>query len=283
MLPCSEKITDELVSIILPALNPDPTFFRSALESLLNQSYRHIEIIIVEAPGELTGQKIVESFKDPRIRYILNPARTSLKDQLNQAIAASRGQFIARMDADDISAPDRIEKQLQFLNANKEVSLVGSCLEIIDEKCRSLGFRRLPETHENIVRGLRTYCTIAHPSIMFRKIDAVEMGCYREGAPMEDWDLWCRMALSGKKFFNIQEPLLRYRVHDRAGKLTSLKKTLKTGIALKKRHFKSVPGCWGLKEELRCCLEQGLLFLPPKLVLKLFFISSLRSSLPKKR
>jgi len=278
----NERQSNELVSIILPVFNPNPTLFRLAVESLLNQNDQHIEIIIVEAPSEFTGRAVVESFTDPRIRYILNPVRTSLKDQLNQAIDASKGEFLARMDADDISAPDRIAKQKKFLKENKEVSLVGSCLEIIDEKGDFLGYRRFPEIHEDIVRGLRIYCTIAHPSVMFRKSDVMEMGCYQDHAPMEDWDLWCRMAVSGKRFYNIQEPLLKYRVHAQAGKVTSFKKTLKTGIELKKRHFKSVPGCWGIQEELRCFLEQCLMFLPPGLVIKLFFVLSLRSSFSKK-
>ncbi len=279
----NEKQMNDLVSIILPVFNPNPALFKLAIESLLNQNYQNIEIIIVEAPSEYKGQETVESFSDPRIRYILNPGKTSLREQLNQAIAASRGQFIARMDADDISTPDRIAKQLKFLKDNKEVSLVGSCLEIIDEIGNFIGFRQLPEFHDDIVKGLRIYCTIAHPSIMFRKTDVIEMGCYQDSAPVEDWDLWCRMAISGKKFFNIQEPLLKYRVHAQAGKVTSLRKTLKTGIELKKRHFKGISGCWGPKEEIRCFLEQGLMLLPSMLVLKLFFILSLRSHMSKKR
>jgi glycosyltransferase involved in cell wall biosynthesis len=275
--------SDELVSIILPVLNPNPLFFSSAVESLLNQNYQNIEIIIVEAPSECTGEKIVRSFRDPRIRYVLNPVRTSLRDQLNQAIEASSGLFIARMDADDVAVPDRILTQLMYLQNNTEVSLVGSCLEVIDENNNSLGFRQLPETHDEIVRGLRIYCTIAHPSIMFRKSDIIEMGGYQDSAPMEDWDLWCRMAISGKKFYNLQVPLLKYRVHAQAGKVTSLRKTLQTGIELKKRYFKNVSGCWGIKEQSRCCLEYCLMLLPPRLVLKLFFILSLRPSIVEKR
>lgn len=278
----SEIRSDELVSIILPVLNPDPVLFKLAIESLLHQTYQHIEIIIVEAPSDVTGQEIVQSFGDSKIRYVLNPVRTSLRDQLNQAIDLSKGNFIARMDADDISCPDRIQKQLKYLMDNQSISLVGSCLEIIDDNNNTLGFRRLPETHADIVKGLRVYCTIAHPSIMFRKDVIKEMGCYQDSAPMEDWDLWCRMALAGKLFYNIQEPLLKYRVHSQAGKVTSLRKTLKTGIELKRRHFRKVPGCWGIREELRCLLEQGLMILPPKLVVKLFLITSLRPNLCSK-
>lgn len=274
-----KKQPDELVSIILPVLKPNPEFFKLAIESLLNQYYQCIEIVIVEAPSEFTGQRIVESFRDSRIRYVLNPAKTSLRDQLNQAIAISGGRFIARMDADDISTPDRIEKQLKLLKNSGDVSLVGSCLEMIDERGSFLGYRQLPEFHEDIVRELRIYCALAHPSVMFKKNDIVEMGGYQDNAPMEDWDLWCRMALSGKRFYNIQESLLKYRIHAKAGKNISFKKTLKTGIELKKRHFKTVPGCWGIREEFRCFLERVLMFFPSQLVIKFFLIVSLRSKL----
>jgi len=277
-----EEKQNELVSIIFPVLNSDPELLKLAVESLLNQSYQNIEVIIVEAPGECIGQQIIEAFGDTRIRYILNPERTSLRDQLNQAIAVSSGQFIARMDTDDISFPDRIAKQIKYLKEHNDISLVGSCLEIINAEGRSLGFRQLPEDNEDIVKGLSVYCTIAHPSIMCRKNDIIEMGCYQDSAPMEDWDLWCRMALAGKKFYNIQEPLLKYRIHSQAGKVTSLIKTLKTGIELKKRHFKGVSGCWGIREELRCFLEWCLTFLPAKLVVKLFLMLSLRPQLPTK-
>lgn len=273
---------NELVSIILPILNPDPVLLKLAIESLLNQSYEHIEVIIIEAPSECIGKKIVESFEDTRIRYTLNQERTSLREQLNQAITVSKGQFIARMDADDISLPDRIAKQISYLKGHEDISLVGSCLEIINDEGTSLGFRQLPEANDDIVKGLRVYCTIAHPSIMFRRNDIIEMGCYQDSAPMEDWDLWCRMAIAGKKFCNIQEPLLKYRVHSQAGKVTSLRKTLRTGIELKKRHFKRIPGCWGIREELRCLLEWCLIFLPARLVVKLFLLLSIRPQLNTK-
>lgn len=279
MSELNNNISNDLVSIILPVLNPNPDMFRLAVQSLLDQTYQCIEIIIVEAPGDTSGQEIVRALDDSRIRYFRNPARTSLREQLNQGIAESRGLFIARMDADDISAPDRIVKQVTFLKQHSEVSLVGSCLEIIGDSGLTLGYRRLPENHLDIVSGLRIYCTIAHPSIMARKSDIIELGGYQDSAPMEDWDLWCRMALQGKIFYNIQEPLLKYRVHTQAGKVTALKKTLRTGIELKKRHFKGVTGCWGIREEVRCLLEQCLMVLPPRLVVKLFLNVSLRKSL----
>ncbi len=271
-----------LVSVVLPVLKPDPVFFKLAVESLISQNYKNIEIIIVEAPSENTGREIVQACGDKRIRYILNPTKTSLRDQLNQGISESKGEYIVRMDADDISAPDRISTQLRYLKNNENVCLVGSCLEIIDENGCTLGYRKLPENHEEITRGLRLYCTIAHPSVMFRKQDIIEMNCYQDSAPMEDWDLWCRLAFAGKKLHNIQEPLLKYRVHAQAGKVASLRKTLKTGIELKRRHYQKVPGCWGLREELRCALERCFMILPPQLVVKLFLKLSVRRSLKGK-
>jgi len=220
--------------------------------------------------------KVVKEFTDPRIRYFLNPERTSLRQQLNQAIVASRGEFLARMDADDIAVRHRISQQLAYLAANDSVCLVGSNLEIIDEGGKTLGYRRFPADHDEISRKLRRYCAIAHPSVMFRKSVVTELGGYQVSAPMEDWDLWCRMVLSGKRLHNIQEPLLKYRVHAQAGKVLALRKTLRTGIALKKRHFHDLPGQWGCREALRCLLERLLLLLPPQVVVRLFLYAELR-------
>lgn len=269
---------EDLVSILLPVLKPDLLLLKEAIDSILAQEHKNFELIIVEAPSEVTGEDVVKNYGDPRIRYVLNQERSSLRDQLNQAIALSRGDFLARMDADDISRPERLKKQLQYLKAHPEISLVGTNMEFIDEKGRSLGYRRFPEEHDVIARDLRVYCSIAHPTVMFRKADVIEIGCYKDSQPMEDWDLWCRMLLAGKQFHNIQEPLFKYRVHSQAGKVTVMKKTLRTGIDLKKRHFRYGKGTWGVREALRCFLEECLILIPSKIVLKLFILVTTRKT-----
>lgn len=263
----------------MPVFRPNKMMLKLAIESLLAQDYQNYEIIIVEDPSDYVANDIIEKYKDERIKYVLNNKRTSLCDQLNKAIALSRGIYIARMDADDICRYDRLSTQAKYLDNNSEISLIGSCLKVIDENNKTLGYRVFPEKHIDIVQGFRTYCTIAHPSVMFRRNDVIELGCYKESAPMEDWDLWCRMALSGKKLFNIQLPLLNYRVHSQAGKVTSLRKTLESGIELKKKYFKKMPGCWGIKERFRCFLERCLMYLPPKVVVALFLFLSMKKKI----
>lgn len=261
--------------MLMPVYKPDIDLLGEAMRSILGQDHENLELVIVEDPSERTGQEVLQSFRDPRVRYTLNETRTSLKDQLNTGIGLSRGEYIARMDADDISVSSRLSKQLEFLKAHQEISVVGTNLEIINEKGVSLGYRRLPRDNEDIGRALRLYCSIAHPTVMFRKADIIGAGQYQAPAPMEDWDLWCRLYKSGRKFHNIQEPLFRYRVHSKAGKMTAMRKTLLTGIELKKRHFKGT-GTWGIRESVRCGLERVLTFLPPQLVLRLFLVQSLR-------
>ncbi len=266
----------DLISVLFPVYKPDLGMLDEAIRSVLRQEHENLELVIVEDPSEKPGREVVSSFRDPRIRYALNESRTSLREQLNTGIGLSYGEYIARMDADDISVPSRLWKQLEFLKEHPEISVVGTNLEIINEKGVSLGYRRLPQDHEDIGRALRRYCSIAHPTVMFRKADIIEAGRYKAPAPMEDWDLWCRLYKSGRKFHNIQEPLFRYRVHSRAGKMTAMKKTLLSGIELKKHYFKDEPATWGILERFRCGLEGVLVFLPPQLVLRLFFIWSLR-------
>jgi len=265
-----------LVSVLLPVLNPDPAMLGKAVKSILDQDYPELELVIVEDPGQRTGSEVVEGFADGRVRYTLNKERTSLREQLNLGVSLARGEFIARMDADDISRPERIRKQAAYLKDNPGITLVGSNLELIDGRDRTIGYRRFPESHDGIYRDLRLYCSVAHPAVMFRKSHVVEAGCYQVESPMEDWDLWCRMAIKGRRFHNIQEPLLKYRVHTQAGKFLSMRKTLLTGIELKERHFKGRPGEWGFREGFRCFVERLFMFMPPLLVLKLFLLSTVR-------
>ncbi len=266
----------DLISVLLPVYKPDFGLLAKAVGSVLGQDYKNLEVVIVEDPSDRLGREVIEGFSDRRIRYKLNDTRTSMIDQLNTGIGLSRGEYIARMDADDISMPSRLGQQLEFLREHPDISVVGTNIEIINEKGVSLGYRRLPERHEEIVRALRLYCSVAHPTVMFRKAAVIAEGLYQVSAPVEDWDLWCRLYKSGKKFHNIQEPLFKYRIHSQAGKITTMRKTLLAGIALKKRHFKNGIERWGFREDARCATERILMFLPPKIVLKLFLYHSLR-------
>ncbi|MGD0088843.1 MAG: glycosyltransferase [Planctomycetota bacterium] len=261
------------VSVLFPVYKPDPAFLREAVQSILEQDYSKLELVIVEDPSPQPGQATVESFADARVRYHLNKQRTSLLEQLNQGLQLCRGTYVARMDADDIALPARIGKQLRFLEERPAVWVSGTNIEVIDERGRTLGYRRFAEQHEEIAKAMRIYCPLAHPSVMFRRAAAMAVKGYQQEAPLEDWDLWCRMLGTGGKFYNLQEPLLRYRIHPQANKAHAVRKTLLMGIEVKERHFKQGMGTWGARERIRCWLERLLALLPGPLVVKLFLLT----------
>jgi glycosyltransferase involved in cell wall biosynthesis len=134
-----------LISVIMPVYNPGD-FLTSALESILNQSYSNFEFIIVDDASTDDSWKIIRSFarRDKRIRAFRNHINLGVSLTSNIALSKAKGDYIARMDSDDISAPDRLQKQLKFLQKNKKIILVGGQCTIINQDGRTIGYKQFP-------------------------------------------------------------------------------------------------------------------------------------------
>ena len=264
-----------IVSVVMPVLNPHPVYFRQAIESVLNQTFEDWELVIVEDPSPRPAVEILKDYPDPRIRHFVNPQRTSLVKQRNRALHEAKAELIACQDADDISEPERLEKQVKFMENHPEVAVLGTWLRVIDEDGQTLGFRRYPCDHDDIVRAMPVYNPIGQPSVMFRREVALKHGGYRyEKFPaVEDYDLWCRMAKNGMKFANLPEPLVRYRVHRGGMKSSKLKGVLMGTMEIKRIHFGDE---LDIRAKLRLMGERLLLLLPPKFVLWLFLKTSVK-------
>jgi glycosyltransferase involved in cell wall biosynthesis len=152
---------------------------------------------------------------DSRFVYIHPPQRLGLSKSLNVGLQAARGRFIARFDADDVNTPDRFRRQMDFLEQHPDVDVVGSNIEITDEKGRTIAFREYPEHHAGIARGMHLTATLANPTTMFRREAYDRMGGYNPDFKFaEDLELWLRWINGGVRFANIQEYLIRYRKQD---------------------------------------------------------------------
>ncbi len=252
----------------MPVLRPDTGYFQEAVDSILRQTLRDIELVVVEDPSEASASVILRRFEDARIRHVANQQRTSLVDQLNTGLAIARSAFVARMDADDVARSDRLETQLAFLRDNPDVTVVGSQLEVIDPAGRTVGHRAYPTDHADILRAFRRYNALAHPTVVFRKDAILSAGGYelREFAA-EDYDLWSRLARTGARFANTSEPLLRYRVHPGASKAVRLRSILAGTTLVKKKYWLRT---MSTSERLRFMLEIGLRYAPARLVQWLF-------------
>lgn len=201
------------VSVILPTYNSGP-FIGSAIESILDQTFSDFEFIIIDdCSRDHTWDRIGEyATKDKRIIARRNDRNMNLSATLNQGIAMARGEYIARMDHDDISLKQRLEKQVNFLDAHPEVGIVGGGIEIIDEEDRTLGFRKYKLTDRDIREKIFLYSPFCHPATVIRKHILDMSGNYDVTfAPADDYELYFRLGMQGK-FANLQDILLKYRV-----------------------------------------------------------------------
>ena len=207
----SETMT--FISVVLP-FNRVDDFLTESVYSLLANRFCTFEILLIaDSISNSNFSKLQGTFKDPRVRLVKSKG-TGLVEALNTGIESSTGEFVARMDSDDIALPIRLERQLKFLAENPRFVAVGSQVEYICPHGTSLGFSRYPK----IIRGTSAKkpfsSKVAHPSVMVRKRFLTEAGGYRpEFQAAEDLDLWNRLLRIGD-MANINETLLRYRLHN---------------------------------------------------------------------
>ena len=209
--------TKPSVSVLLPAYNAGNTV-NQAVSSLLRQTFVDFEIIAVnDGSADHTGTILDElASSDPRIRAIHIP-HSGLVTALNAGLADCRGEFIARMDADDYSHPERLRLQVEFMQANPEISVCGCLVRSFPRNQVKGGFIRYERwlnsivTHEEIARDIFVESPLAHPSVMMRAGDLRELGGYRDMAWPEDYDLWLRFFMAGKRFGKVPRVLLFWR------------------------------------------------------------------------
>jgi len=262
------------VSVVICVIDPHPVYFLQAVQSILDQTLDDLELIIIEEPSSADGRDLLSDCVDSRVRHVMHPERTSLVQQRNRGIALAHADLIALLDADDIAEPNRLEEQVAFMESHSEVGVLGTNLRLIDPDGKALGCRVHPSDPVQVSKTLRRYNPIAQPSVMYRKKVVESAGGYRyQRYPVEDYELWCRLDCAGVLQANLSQCLVRYRIHPGGMKTTKLRLVLKGTIDIKEMHYgRSL----NLRERLRILAERTLLYLPPKLVLKLFVLLSVR-------
>jgi len=211
-----KPITPE-ISVVLPCFNEQKTIHK-AIESILDQSLRDFELIIVDDGSSDETMVVVEKYRrlDSRIIVLSNEINMGLPSSLNSAISLSNSTFIARMDADDISHPSRFEKQYEFMLANPDVSVVGTGVRLIDARDNTyISDCMMPELHEDIFKLRYLNRFNFHPTVMMRRLSVCEVGKYDLSlarSRAEDLDLWLKLSRE-YRFHNLQEVLLDYSVN----------------------------------------------------------------------
>lgn len=205
----------ELISVIMSTYNETEEELSNAINSILNQTYKRIEfIIILDNPDNVSHVKLINKIaqKDSRVRFYINEQNIGLANSLNRGIEYAKSNIIARMDADDISFDTRLEEEYNIITT-KEVDIVSSNIVYIDEDGKSIDKDYyFPKESDKINKILEYSSIIVHPSVMFKKDRINQIGNYRNFACSQDYDLWLRAVDNDFIFYIIDKPLLKYRI-----------------------------------------------------------------------
>lgn len=210
-------MTAPRVSVLMPVYNGEK-YLRTAVESILGQSFRDFEFLIVDDGSVDATPEILASFRDPRLKVVRQPSNMGVAAGLNRVMFEARGEYVVRMDSDDIAVKNRLELQVGFLDKHPSIALCGGAVKRFGEV---RGIVRYPLRHPEIQAQMLFNPAFAHPAVAWRRNAFDELGlCYEDEIPTaEDYDLWvraCRVLEAG----NMDAVLLNYRV-DRKVKLSA--------------------------------------------------------------
>lgn len=227
---------DVLISVLMPVYNGEK-YLNAAIESVLNQTYKNFELFIINDGSIDSTKLILDSYSDSRIKIIDNVTNKGLIYSLNKGIELSTGKYIARMDADDISLPERFDKQITFLESNLSISILATSLILIDQLDREIGYwdeDRHNVSETKIKETLPIINCIGHPTVMMRRNDVHEIGYKNVFKNNEDWGLWLHILSQNKRIAKLPEILLKYRIHPSSTTVS----TNKLGVEKKIIQFK---------------------------------------------
>lgn len=265
-------MTRPLVSVLMPVYNPG-AFLREAVDSVLAQTYPEFELIAIDDASNDGSYELLQAYaaEHPRVRVFRQPRNLGIVAARNRAFAEAHpdARYFAILDSDDVALPDRLERQVAFLESHPDHALVGGHTWIIDEASNPVGIRRYPTDYREICQTITRYNPIAQPAVMLRRSALGSAAPYSEEFPRcQDYELWLRLA-SERPIANLDHPVIRYRISSTQGKRTHLRETLKLTLALQRK--------WLFHAKFRrafnlayVCAEHGLLLLPEAWVLALF-------------
>ena len=202
-----------LVSVVMVVCNVE-RFLVEAIESILQQTFKEFEFIIVDYGSTDSTKDIVKRYagKDARVRMHQIP-HCGLGEARNAACLLAQGRYIALMDADDVSLPDRLQLEVAFMEQHPDVGLLGAAVQWIDATGRELLIFRFPTDDKLLKEALGVRCSFCQPTVLLRKEAFILTGGYRDAfAPAEDYDLWLRVT-EHFNCANLDDVLLKYRIH----------------------------------------------------------------------
>lgn len=186
-------------------------YVAEAIDSILKQTFTDFEFLIIDDCSSDNTLQIAQSYSDSRIKIITKEKNTGYTNSLNYGLSIAKGKYIARMDGDDISLPNRFKKQFDFMEANLDIAVCGTAFQILNSE----QIINVPENHNQIVVGMLQECKIGHPTVMMRNsfLQLHHLIYDKKFEPAEDYDFWVKICLIGN-LHNLQEVFLFYRTHE---------------------------------------------------------------------
>lgn len=254
-----------LISVVMSVYNTDEVYLRDAIESILNQTYRNFEFLIINDGCNEQTYQVLKEYDDSRISIINNQENIGLTKSLNKGIKLSKGKYIARMDADDVSLPKRFEYQVKYMEANQDIAVLGSWIISNNETYKFLGSN---SSKYREVRMLFENAGICHPTAFIRRSFLLENDiCYDERIKKsQDYKLWVDILKNGKMAV-IPEVLLNYRYHPQQISVMGNEEQKKYDKFIREELFEEI--CPTLKyEEKEQLLQNNKIILSPAEVIK---------------
>ena len=207
----NENLKRPIISVVMSVYNCED-FIKESIDSILGQTFRDFEFIIIDDCSTDNSVSIIESYNDKRIKLVRNEYNMRLPASLNTGIKLARGKYIARMDADDVSISTRFSKQVSYLEKHAELAVLGGSFQAIDKDGNNLYIYHAKQG-KNLLKYYLMPSPIAHPTVMMRRDIIVKNEFYydEQYSSAQDYDLWLRI-IKKFKIDNLPDVLLRYRI-----------------------------------------------------------------------
>jgi len=263
-------LDDPKISVLMPAYNAEK-YIGEAIESILNQTFKDFEFIIIDDCSTDKTWEIIQDYakSNDRIKSYQNEVNLKLALTLNKGIDYCNSKYIARMDADDYSYPDRLGKQFNFMENNPEIGVSGGSMNVCDQFLNVKSSREYNLTDPEIRKNIFRYSPFSHPLVIIRKEAFEELGKYDANFnPAEDYELWFRIGES-YKLGNLKDCLLKYRVVEKSMTTGSTKRMELKTIGIRNKYSKIynmsfLDNCYNIAHYL------SIYFIPPKFKIYLF-------------
>lgn len=254
------------VSVLMPVYNTPEPWLREAIDSILNQTFTDFELLLGDdCSTDPHVKEVIDSYTDPRIRYIRNERNTGCAGMANKLFREARGKYWARLDSDDTAMPQRLEKQVEYLETHPEVGVCSSWFSHMDTG----EIIRIPEDDRSLRQGLCMSCLVCNGSIMYRAsvMREHDMQYDPEFPKSDDWALLRRL-LRVTKLGAVQEPLFAFRPSPNSMSRSNKEVMLKDAYILQQRIRRENPEAWNeLRDRMTTITRYRLFGLIPFLTI----------------